>query len=446
MDTEQAAALIPLAPNAVIFTVLMALLIWIFPRKYAVIPFLLVACFITESQEILFAGFHFSMMRILIFNGIFRALIRKEHKLIQITKLDKIIILYALSAFFFYVIRELQVPAIGNRLGFLVNSLGTYFLLRFMIQDDKDMRRALFTLASITFVLSLFMIVENRTGRNFFSIFGLSEFSEVRKGKVRCQGSFLHALLAGAFGATQIPLLAVLIKNSTFKERIAGIAGVFGGLTMAVTSATSSGLFALMAGIFSLVFMWHMRYHMRLFRWGIVVLLIGLQICMKAPVWALIARFDLVGGSTGYHRFMVIDAAIKYFSEWWFRGVHETDHWCWECWDLTNQFVAEGVKGGFLTLVLFISIFVIAFKFVGRGVWSFPNDKSMQFVYWALGSALVSHLTAFWGMTYFGGQSYIGYYLLLCIISMSSYVPLQMSTAQSTETATDVPTNSVPAV
>ena len=42
---------------------------------------------------------------------------------------------------------------------------------------------------------------------------------------------------------------------------------------------------------------------------------------MKAPVWALIQRIDIVGGSSGWHRYELIDQCIKHFSDWWLMGV-----------------------------------------------------------------------------------------------------------------------------
>jgi hypothetical protein len=424
MEPEYVGLRTCLTPIAFIFTLIMVGLVLWLPRKKVLVPFLLIACFIAESQEFVSFGFHFTMIRLVIMAGLIRSYFKKEYRQIKMTTIDKVFIWYTISASFFFVLREGDFPSFGNRIGCILVGLGMYFLFRFWIQDNVDVRRTLSILAIITFTISLFMIAENLTGRNFFTFLGLPSISELRHGKVRSQGPFLHALLAGAFGATQIPFFTVLLMNSTKKERIVGTLGIIGGLIMIFTTATSSCLFALAVGTFSLVFIWPMRYKMRTMRWGVVFLLIGLQICMKAPVWALIARFDLVGGSTGYHRFTVIDAAIRNFSEWWFCGVHETDHWGYECWDLTNQFVAEGVKGGLVSLVLFLTLFVCVFKVIGRGIWSSHENKEMQFIYWALGCTVVSHLTAFWGMDYFGGQAYIGLYLLLSIISLSTYTPL----------------------
>jgi hypothetical protein len=86
---------------------------------------------------------------------------------------------------------------------------------------------------------------------------------------------------------------------------------------------------------------------------------------MKAPVWFLLARLTVVGGSTGYHRAYLIDRAIANFGEWFLVGVPSTSHWGWGLQDVTNQFIVEGTRGGLLTLVLFVAVIVYCFKGLG---------------------------------------------------------------------------------
>ena len=55
---------------------------------------------------------------------------------------------------------------------------------------------------------------------------------------------------------------------------------------------------------------------MKLLRRTAVLVLVTLHLVMKAPVWALLARIDLTGSSSGYHRYVLIDQCISRFSEW----------------------------------------------------------------------------------------------------------------------------------
>jgi len=92
--------------------------------------------------------------------------------------------------------------------------------------------------------------------------------------------------------------------------------GIVAALTITITSRTSTAMSALVAAIIG-VAMWPLREKMRLVRWSIVVTLVGLHLVMKAPVWSLIARVDIVGGSTGWHRFKIVDNFIRHFWDWW---------------------------------------------------------------------------------------------------------------------------------
>ena len=77
-------------------------------------------------------------------------------------------------------------------------------------------------------------------------------------------------------------------------------------------------------------------------------------------------------GGDGWHRSELIDTAIRHFHEWWLLGTQYTMHWMTfsneiepGMADITNQYVFEGIKGGVVTLLLFIAIIALSFKAVG---------------------------------------------------------------------------------
>ena len=82
---------------------------------------------------------------------------------------------------------------------------------------------------------------------------------------------------------------------------------------------------------------------------------------MTAPVWALIARVKILGASSGYHRYHLLDQFIQRFDEWWMIGTTHTTQWGFETWDTTNTYVNLGVEGGLITLILFLSIILYSF-------------------------------------------------------------------------------------
>ena len=88
---------------------------------------------------------------------------------------------------------------------------------------------------------------------------------------------------------------------------------------MALASMSSTAVLGIAAG-FGALWLWRVRRSLAPIRWTIVAVLVGLNFAMKAPVWALIARINLTGGSSGYHRYQLIDQAIRRFGEWWLLG------------------------------------------------------------------------------------------------------------------------------
>jgi peptidoglycan/xylan/chitin deacetylase (PgdA/CDA1 family) len=149
---------------------------------------------------------------------------------------------------------------------------------------------------------------------------------------------------------------------------------------------------------------------MRLVRRGIVLLILAAAIVMEAPVWYLAARLSSITGGQGWHRAWLVDATIAHFGEWCLVGTTYTAHWgasqiCNEDpnnIDITNQFVAEAVRGGALKLALCIAIIVQCFKAVGRGVQTRgANSLAGGMLCWAMGVTLFAHCVSFWSVAYY---------------------------------------------
>lgn len=164
------------------------------------------------------------------------------------------------------------------------------------------------------------------------------------------------------------------------------------------------------------------RHFMRRMRWGIVFGLIALHLVMNAPVWHLVARTDIVGGSTGWHRFHLIDQCINRFSEWALLGTTSTAHWGMGLGDVTNQYVLEGVRGGAITLGLFLLIIAVAFRDVGRTWRGWSHNRPSLIMAWALGVCLFVHCMSFIAVSYFG-QIIVVWYLVLAMIASLAPAP-----------------------
>jgi hypothetical protein len=155
---------------------------------------------------------------------------------------------------------------------------------------------------------------------------------------------------------------------------------------------------------------------MRLVRWGALFLLVALHLLMEAPVWHLITRVDVIGGSTGYHRYRLIDAAVRYSHEWIVIGTTGgTAHWGPQLRDVTNYYLVQGLNGGIVQLLIFLAILGWGFRDAGRIVCNAGSDRSSMILGWALGVSLFVHCTSFVGVSYFG-QILPLFYLTLATI------------------------------
>jgi len=265
----------------------------------------------------------------------------------------------------------------------------------------------------VAVLVAVGMLIEQRSLTNLFSVIG-GQVPAIRDGKIRSQGPFSTPILAGVFGATTVPLFfrLWLIK----KGRLLAAAGVIGGTIMVFTSTSSTPLGAWMAAIVAIL-AWPLRRNMRTVRWGIVAAICVLALVMKAPVWFLVARLDFVGGSTSYHRAMLIDQAVRRFGEWWLVGASDNQNWGvgLDMWDVQNEFVAQAISGGLVALILFVLLVSRTFRLVGLARKSAGSDLRRSWPIWALGAVMTAHATAFIGVDYFD-QTRFWWFTTLAII------------------------------
>jgi hypothetical protein len=415
-------------PAVLVALCIAGVLILILPRKQVIYSFVFGSIIIPYYQNIVILGFHFPALRILIFLGWMRLiasgyLTDDASPLRRMNSIDKAMLLWVTSNVVMFTILWAQLGALTNQLGFLYTDLGTYFLLRFLIRDQDGIERAIKALAILCFGFGLMMLNEQLTGRNLFGLIGGVPLEVVmREGKLRSQASFLHPLLAGAFGGTLVTLFVGLWLRRR-SARTTAAAGIIGGTMMAICSMSSTSLIAIVAGVFGLC-LWPLRRRMRAVRWSIVTTLITLHLVMKAPVWALIARIDLTGGSSGYHRYELIDQAIRHFSEWWLVGTKTQSLWGWDMWDSIDWYVNVATSGGLITLILFVTVLVHSFKAIGsaRKAAALQRNRRGELFIWAVGATLFANVLSFIGICYFD-QTIVMWLTFVAIIAALRVTP-----------------------
>lgn len=407
-------------PLGLLLIVVFGLCVWFLPRRWSVLPLIAMACFVSSAQRIVVVDLDFDFMRIMILFGVMRLFFRKEYINFTWKPLDTAMVLWTLSSMFFYILQQGNLSAIINRLGFAFDTFGMYFLFRCLIQDWHDINQIIFGCIGLSIPVALFFILEKVTGQNLFSFFGgVPAITLVREGKLRCQGAFSHPIIAGCFWVSLMPLMAAVWVRSA-KQKVWVASGLVSSLVIIFCCASSTPVLGVLSAIIGGLF-FYFRNSMRMVRWGVLLTLIALHMVMNAPVWHLISRISAVGGSTSWHRYNLINQAIVNFWDWCFVGCSGQTVASWGIWagDITNQYFLEGLRCGFLTMCLFITIIVIAFCEVGR-LWRLQVQSIFQLMLsWAMGVSLFVHCINFIGVAYFG-QIWITWYLLLAMIGSLS--------------------------
>lgn len=389
------------------------------PRRYALWPIIVVACLVAPAQRLVVAGLDFNLLRILVLFTWARIIIRGETAGFVWKPLDTVLLLWAIVSILTYTLLIGSTGAFINRTGMAFDAVGMYFAFRCLLRTWDDLDRTVLGFIAISVPVAFAFLVEWSAGRNGFSFFGgVPEVTMVREGRLRCQGPFAHPILAGCFWAALLPIISARWWMGG-GNRVWVVTGLTTSCVIIFTCSSSTPLIASLVALVA-TGMFYLRHQMRMVRWGLVISLVCLHMIREPPVWHLISRVSTLGGSTGWHRHHLIDQTIKRFEEWWLLGTPTTAHWGWGLEDVTNQYVLEAVRGGLLTLTLFVSIIVIAFRQVGHLCDKYQRDPVRLRASWALGAMLLVHVTSFVAVSYFGQIIMLWY---LCIAMIASLAP-----------------------
>lgn len=389
-----------LHPVALAALAVLAVAALVVPRRWIVAPMAVLICFIPEGQRLVLAGFDFDFIRLLAIVLWTRLLLRSEILPIGVNHMDRAFLLWVASMMVAGCVLNPTLGGFVNRLGFGFDSLSLYFFFRQAIRTLDDLARVATTFMVLGLPVLLFFLIESSTRHNVFSMFGdVPEVTEARGGRLRCQGAFSHPILAGCFWCSLMPIYALL--GCVWRRWKRATTALLVALVLVVLCASSTPVLSLLFGIGTGA-LYFFRRAMPWFRMLAVGMLVGLHLTMKAPVWALIARIDLAGGSTGYHRFMLIDAAIHRFPEWALVGTPSTAHWGWGLIDVTNHFIFVGVTGGVLSLLLFATVITLGFIGVSRSMRAERLPRRWKYAAWALGCMMFMHCSNFLAVSYFG--------------------------------------------
>jgi hypothetical protein len=406
------------SPIFICFAALLVVAQFALPRKLAFLP-LIIAAFHVGNVE-LFSNL--TTARLVILCGIVRAIAFGDFRFSFRNKIDVMFIVFAFLAI-------LSIPAhkseyvnpTTERLGLIFNVFGSYLYGRAFIPDFAALGRFSMCLAFVLMPLAAAMAVEQTTGRNAYVVLGSkSSVAVEREGRKRAAGPFSHSILAGTAGATSFPFMIILWRQ---RQRALAVVGIGACMVTAVASASSAPLAALGIATVAL-FLWPFREHVRKFQVLVILALLALHMTMEKPVWYLMAKMDLAGGSTGRHRAVLIDSAITNFHDWWLAGTDYTRNWTqfgvsWspDHADITNYYLRMAVIGGLPLMLTFIAIILVTFRYLGKRMLLLREYGSAnEFLLWCVGCTLFAHSINILSISYFDQM----YAVLFLLIGMAS--------------------------
>lgn len=385
------------------------------PRRLAFLPMLVALLHLGNASVIS----EFTPMRLVILTGLVRAVSGGFFQWSAGNRLDQLAALFAIIALISTIGHEgndfVRIPLI-ERCGLILNVLGSYLYARAYVTGESFLEDFSKWLAILIIPLGFLLTLEQGSGSNAYASLGSrSAMAGVRNEEFRAQGPFGHAIIAGTATAVAVPFMVFLWRTRKV------LAGAGGAAAVAGTFSTgSSGPIAALLVTVVLLVLWRWRQNLRRIRLYFWLLLIFLHFAMSRPIWFLIARIDLVGGSTGWHRSKLIDTAIKDWETWWLFGTDYTRHWMHSgvSWnpnhtDITNYYLQMGVLGGLPLMITFIAMIVVALSWLEKGFVLFRGiDPSQEFGLWCIWASILAHCVSFLSIAYFD-QSYAGIFLLV---------------------------------
>ena len=411
--------------------IMCAFLILLVKKDYIFIPITLVLCYISNAQRINIAGMDFFFSRLVILVAWVRIIIKGEHHNFKFSKPDLILLLWLFARGFIYSLQWGKREAVIFQLGEAFDTCGYYFMARVLIQNVEDVKQFGRQLSYIALPSAIFFAIEWVTGRNYFAIFGGVDFiTVIRDGRLRCGGAFSHPLIAGYFWGVSIPFMATLYDKKGW-HRKAAITGTACGLLIVASTASSTPVLGVLAALFGWCF-YYVRHRILHIVVGTIGMILALHIYMRAPVWHLIARLNVVGGSTGDHRYRLINGFLTHISDWFFLGVRNTENWGRGLKDVTNEFILQAVRGGFVTLVLFVLLISYIMYLLQKRMRAAKDDFGERFVTWNMWVVLFMQCCIFFSLAVFG-QASVLFFLSLGITASLGLSPVASKEARTAE-------------
>ncbi len=412
---------IPLAFILLLLSLILSL--FLVKKENIIIPLVVAMCFLPADIAITIGGLHLYAVRVIGLFALLRIYMSFKKPNLSFNTIDKLFITYNFFGAFTYIIASQNTSgAFVYTSGSLVDSIVLYIVLRQTIQSKKDILTVTKTFCYCVLILLPFIIFEYFSAQNFFSIIGREGVS-IRDGEIRAAGTFSHSILFGSFSASLIPILWGGYKQKKNNALLFSIACC----VFFVYSTSSSGPIVALAVSVSLLIFFKWKQYSSQLTWSLLLTAIFIHIVRESPIWHFFyVRVSIKAGSTGYHRYLLTEAAVKEFWNWWLLGYgdigprwHET-YWPWThatFTDVTNHYLLIGVRGGFFPMLLFVILCFKTTHVLGSYAISQTNQKD-QWLWWGFTVMMITHCISFLSVAYFG-QITMLFYLTISVAAFA---------------------------
>jgi hypothetical protein len=394
--------------NAVSGSILVVLLlvVGLAPRRWALLGLMAGVFFLTQGHSVEIFGLSIWPIRFLEAIAFARVLLRDELLWSNFNRIDwTLLLLYNFSGLV-WILRSSNVTP--HLFASALDPTVCYLALRALIRSLDDVRWFLNAFVVLLVPFTALVFVERFTGQPAFRLVGETGPLLFRNGVTRCMGTFRHAILLGSLAAS---FLALYVGVSLSAPRRA--AAILGGTLclVLVWLANSGGPLMSAGAAFAGWLLWVARDRMFLVRRAIVALVLLLLIFMQAPIWYLPAKVSRVVGGGGYHRSILMDRAWQDLDKWWLAGMDIKDTIGWIPYhddyiggaDITNQFVAFGLRGGLPAIAIFVVLLSFIFKALGRALAAAraSGSRTDEIFLWGLGVMVGVHVTSWLSIAFF---------------------------------------------
>jgi len=394
-------------PTFMVFLFLLSMGVLFVKREHVVVPLIIAMCFLPADISIKIATLDFYAVRVVALISLLKMFIGHDYGRIRANKIDRLFFLYNVLGSIIYIIASHhKLGAFIYKSGTFVDSILLYIVLRNAIYSKDSLRLIIKTFSICVIILLPFTIFEFYSANNLFSILGRSAIS-MRDGEVRAAATFSHSILFGSFSAAIIP---ILWADYNIQKKKVTLLSIFSCLFFVFASSSSGPIVSLMGVVFFLIFFRWKQYAALLARFMLLMAL-AIHFIREKPLWHLIyVRLSIKVSSTGLHRYVLMEAAVKEFWNWWLLGYGDiSPEWHIKYWsythakftDVTNHYLLEGVRGGFFTMLLFILLCYRVIKILG----AYSNSQKKvedQWLWWGFNVMMIAHCITFLSVAYFG--------------------------------------------